>query len=184
MKNKILTIPNLLSLFRLCLIPLFMWLYCVKQDNLATAGILLLSGLTDIADGYIARHFNMISDLGKVLDPIADKLTQAAMLFCLFTRFPFMIVPLFLMIIKELYMAVSGILVIRKTAIVYGSNWHGKVATFLLYAMIVLHVIWSDIPPVISNCTITACAIMIVVSMILYGIRNTKAIKENDIHEI
>ncbi len=51
--------------------------------------MLLLSGVTDLADGFIARHFHMISDLGKVLDPVADKLTQAAVLFCLITRFPF-----------------------------------------------------------------------------------------------
>ena len=81
-KNKILTIPNLLSLFRLCLIPVFMWLYCVEKNYLWTGIILIISGLTDTVDGFVARHFNMISDLGKILDPVADKLTQAAMLFC------------------------------------------------------------------------------------------------------
>ena len=91
-QNKILTIPNLLSLFRLCLIPVFMWLYCVEKNYLWTGIILIISGLTDTVDGFVARHFNMISDLGKILDPVADKLTQAAMLFCLLTRFPLMIV--------------------------------------------------------------------------------------------
>ena len=85
-QSRILTIPNLLSFFRLCLIPVFMWLYCVEKNYLWTGIILILSGLTDTVDGIIARKFNMISDLGKVLDPIADKLTQAAMLFCLLTR--------------------------------------------------------------------------------------------------
>lgn len=103
-KNKILTIPNVLSFFRLCLIPLFVWLYYSQQKYLETAYILMLSGATDIIDGFIARKYHMISDVGKVLDPIADKLTQAAMLFCLFTRFPLMIVPLALLLVKELYM--------------------------------------------------------------------------------
>ena len=86
-EKRILTIPNILSFFRLCLIPLFVWLYCVKKDYMWTAIVLLLSGATDMADGYIARRFQMVSALGKVLDPIADKLTQGAMLLCLFTRF-------------------------------------------------------------------------------------------------
>lgn len=85
--KQILTIPNLLSVFRILLIPLIVWLYCGKQDYLLAAWVLLLSGVTDIADGFIARHFHMVSDLGKVLDPIADKLTQTVALVCLLTRF-------------------------------------------------------------------------------------------------
>ena len=85
--KQMLTIPNLLSVFRILLIPLIVWLYCGKQDYLLAAWVLLLSGVTDIADGFIARRFRMVSDLGKVLDPIADKLTQTAALVCLLTRF-------------------------------------------------------------------------------------------------
>ena len=102
-EGKILTIPNLLSLLRLCLIPLFVWAYLIRQDPLLTVGLLILSGLTDIADGFIARHFQMISDLGKVLDPLADKLTQAAMLVCLTSRFPLMLIPFGMMVVKELF---------------------------------------------------------------------------------
>ena len=89
--NRIITVPNLLSFFRLCLIPVIIWSYCVKKNPLLAGEILLLSGLTDLADGYIARRFHRISNLGKILDPVADKLTQAAMLICLFTRFPHML---------------------------------------------------------------------------------------------
>ena len=81
--NKVFTIPNILSFFRLILIPVLIWSYVVKKNYAATGWILLLSGLTDIADGFIARRFHMISKLGKILDPVADKLTQATMLFCL-----------------------------------------------------------------------------------------------------
>ena len=82
--KEILTVPNLLSMLRLCMIPLFVWLYCAKEAFGATALVLVLSGITDIVDGFIARRFHMVSDFGKILDPIADKLTQAAMLLCLF----------------------------------------------------------------------------------------------------
>ena len=72
-QKKIITIPNILSFFRLCLIPVIVWLYTVKQDYLWTLLILLLSAITDIVDGIIARKFNMISDFGKAFDPVADK---------------------------------------------------------------------------------------------------------------
>ena len=91
--DRIFTIPNMLSFFRICLIPVIVWLYLVKKNYTWTVCILILSGVTDMVDGFIARRFNMISNLGKVLDPIADKLTQTVMLVCLFTRFPMMIVP-------------------------------------------------------------------------------------------
>ena len=100
-ENRIITIPNLLSAFRLVLIPVFIWTYCVRKEYLTTAGLLFLSGLTDLADGYIARRFHMVSNLGKMLDPVADKLTQAAMLVCLVTRFPMIVFPLALLSVKE-----------------------------------------------------------------------------------
>ena len=96
-KAKIVTIPNVLSFFRICLIPLMVWLYCVEQKFQLTGYVLVLSGVTDVVDGFIARKFNMISDLGKILDPIADKLTQAVMLICLVIRFPLMVIPFILL---------------------------------------------------------------------------------------
>ena len=77
-KKQILTIPNLLSVVRLALIPVIVWLYSFEQNYHAAIGVILLSAATDIVDRWIARRFNMISDFGKALDPLADKLTQAA----------------------------------------------------------------------------------------------------------
>ena len=77
-RKQLFTIPNLLSLLRLCMIPLIIWLYCTQKNYALTAVVLVLSGLTDMVDGYIARRFNMVTDLGKALDPVADKLTQAS----------------------------------------------------------------------------------------------------------
>ena len=139
----------------------------MKKDYAATGWILLLSGLTDIADGFIARRFHMISKLGKILDPVADKLTQATMLFCLFTRFPHMI-RLVLMAFKELYMAVSGCLIIKKTGKVTGADWHGKIVTVLLYGMVFVHIIWIDITAMASDIMIAICMGMMILSLILY----------------
>ena len=177
-QSRILTIPNLLSFFRLCLIPVFMWLYCVEKNYLWTGIVLIISGLTDTVDGIIARKFNMISDLGKVLDPIADKVTQAAMLFCLLTRFPLMIAPLALMVVKEFFMGVTGLMVIQKTGKVFGADWHGKVNTWLLYAMMILHVFWYNIPDIVSKVLIGICVVMMLISLVLYGRHNLKALRE------
>ncbi len=183
MKNDtsttIFTIPNLLSVFRITLIPLFIWLYTAKQDYLMAAGVLLFSGITDIVDGYIARRFHMISNVGKVLDPAADKLTQLATLYCLLTRFPAMQILMILLIGKELFVGFTGLLVLKKNKEVFGSNWHGKAATFLLYAMIILHVVWHDIPLRYSNFTVALCIIMMTLSLVLYGVRNLRALRNN-----
>ncbi len=178
-QNKILTIPNMLSFFRLCLIPVIMWLYCVEDNYLWAGIVLIVSGITDTVDGFVARHFHMTSDLGKVLDPVADKLTQAAMLFCLLTRFPLMILPLGIMVLKEFFMGVTGLMVIQKTGKVFGADWHGKVTTWLLYAMMILHVFWYNIPAALSRILIAACVIMMLISLVLYGRHNLKALRED-----
>ena len=175
-RSKIFTLPNVLSFFRLCLIPLIIWLYCAEHNYLRAGNMLIISGLTDIVDGFIARKFNMVSDLGKILDPIADKLTQAAMLICLVARFPMMGLPLVLLLIKEIFMGITGILVIKKTGSVYGARWHGKIATFLLDATIILHIFWNGITPAISTAFIISCTISIVLSLVLYGKKNIKAL--------
>ncbi len=184
-RKQIFTIPNLLSFLRLCMIPLIIWLYCSQKNYALTAVILVLSGLTDLLDGYIARHFNMVTNLGKALDPVADKLTQAAMLFCLLTRFRMMIVPLLLLIFKEVSTGIMSLVVIKKTGKVYGADWHGKVCTSLLYAMMILHVLWYDIPNAWSTALISICVVMMTVSFVLYLLRNYNAlvreVKKNDI---
>ena len=126
-KNCI-TIPNMLSVFRLILIPFFVYAYCVEQNFWKTAALLALSGISDTADGYIARRFNMVSDLGKIIDPVADKLTQAAMLLCLLTRYPLMLLPLLLLTFKEVSTGIMSLIVIRKTGLVMSADWHGKVS--------------------------------------------------------
>ena len=177
-QKKIITIPNLMSFFRLCLIPVIIWLYCVEKNDVAAGLVLILSGATDIADGFVARHFHMISDLGKVLDPIADKLTQASMLFCLCTRFPLMLLPLSCMVVKECFMGVTGLLVIKRTGNVFGADWHGKAATVLLYTTMILHVFWEGIPVHVSDVLIGASTAMVLVSLALYGRHNIRLIRK------
>lgn len=177
-KSRILTVPNLLSAFRLLLVPVIVWLYCGEENYPLTAGVLLLSGATDIADGFIARRFHMVSDLGKVLDPVADKLTQAAALICLLTRFPAVWWLLGVLVGKEIIMASMGIFVIRRTGVVHGAEWHGKLATCLIYAAIFLHIVWYDIPTAASWTLVAAGVAGILLSLVLYTIHNIRWARE------
>ena len=82
--GKIWTIPNFMSFFRLLLVPFIVWAYVGLQNTKLAIILLAVSALTDVLDGRIARRFNMVSDLGKALDPVADKLTQVCVVLCLY----------------------------------------------------------------------------------------------------
>lgn len=177
-KDRIITIPNILSLIRILMIPLIVKLYYYDNEYIWAGLVLILSGLTDIVDGHIARKYHMISDVGKVLDPIADKLTQAAILICLVTRYPLMLLPLIFLVLKEIFMGISGLMVYQKTKVVMGAEWHGKAATALLYGMMILHMFWVNIPEIISGITIVASAVMIAISFFYYAVRNINILKK------
>ena len=172
-QHKIITIPNILSFFRLCLIPLILWQYVGMQNYFNALYLLALSGLTDIVDGIIARKFHMVSNLGKALDPVADKLTQIAMLFCLVTRFPYMWIPLVLLVVKELFAGITGLMMVKRGTVI-GADWHGKVTTVLLYGTMLVHLAWVNIPPVVSHILVVLCTGMLLLSGILYGVRNLR----------
>ena len=171
-RSKVLTLPNILSFVRLGMIPFIVWLYCFRHDYPFATLVVILSGLTDVVDGFIARRFNMVSDFGKALDPIADKLTQIAVLFCLVTKFTYMLFPLAFLVLKELFSGIVVLIQIKKTRAVHGAVWHGKLNTVLLYAMMIVHILWYDIPPVVSNIFILVCTGVMLMSAILYGVQN------------
>ncbi len=167
-KNRIFTVPNFLSFFRLCLIPLFVWLYIWKKEYVWTAGILIISGATDVVDGFIARKWNLVTHVGRILDPLADKLTQIAMMACLSHRYLYLLVPLVSLIAKELVCGVFGLIMIKRTGDTINSRWYGKVATVCLYAMMITHLFWIDIIPAVSYIMMLVCTGFIVLSFVMY----------------
>lgn len=167
------SIPNILSYFRLLLIPLFIVLY-VQEDFTEALITLAASGLSDILDGRIARKYDMVTDLGKVLDPVADKLTQCAMMICVAMRYPAMWWLLGLHVVKETVMLIMGWYVLKRTDTVNSAIWAGKLCTGVIYAVMMLHVILPHLPqPVSVGCTIV-CAGLIVLSLIVYTARYVK----------
>ena len=116
----------------------------------------------------------MTTAIGKVLDPISDKLTQGIILICLTVRFPYLWTLFFLLLIKEIIMGFSGFYVVRKTGVVYGSKWHGKATTVLIYSTILLHFIFPDIPHSLAIILMIASICMMFISMRLYLKDNIK----------
>lgn len=178
MKNKqIFSIPNILSLIRIGLIPFILWAFFINQVWLS-AGLIVFSGLTDIADGYIARRYNMTTPLGKALDPIADKLTLLSIIIALCFISPAVIVVLSIFVIKEAIMGIEGIVILKKTGTTYSSQWHGKLATLFLYFTMTIHVVWTNILKILSIILLCICTALMILTLVLYTIRNAKALKE------
>ena len=179
MRNKnIFTIPNILSMFRLLLLPVIVYTYMNQKDYVLSGTLLVISGVTDLLDGYIARTFNMMSDLGKILDPVADKATQAVVLLCLITRFRWLVIPFICILIKELFMSCIGMIVIKETGEVHGAVWHGKFATFMLDFMIIVHIVFYNISYSISIILTMISTVLILLSFYLYAKENIGILKK------
>lgn len=128
-------IPNMLSALRIGMVGLFIHFF-LQQRYFAALGIYVLAILTDTLDGYLARHYNWITDLGKVLDPLADKLMLIAALFCFYSKqwIPFWLVAI--VVGKELIMIIGGALLWKRDIVVY-ADWFGKSATGFFNAGVV-----------------------------------------------
>ncbi len=169
--HQFFTIPNLLSYLRLALIPLIIRLYCFEKQFNAAAWVMAASAATDVIDGWIARRFNMITDWGKIIDPIADKLTQVAICSCLAWRFVPVRYLLFLLVAKEFFLGVVSLVFIKKTDTVVGSVWYGKATTVVLFLVTISLLLVPTMPnPAVIALVAVACGFMLL-SMILYTLR-------------
>lgn len=142
--KRILTIPNLMSAARVLLVPFFAGFYLTGHVA-AAAGALVLSGLTDMLDGWVARRFDQVTELGKMLDPFADKLTQGVVALCIALRFPAIRPFLLLFILKELLMLCCAAVLLKKHKRPCAAKWYGKVATVMFYVSIAAIVIMDGI---------------------------------------
>lgn len=147
-KKDIFTIPNLFSLFRLLLIPVYIVIYISAkkpEDYYLAAAILAVSCITDLVDGKIARYYNMVSTVGKILDPFADKATQFTLILCLAIRKPIIRSLVGLFVIKEIFQLVAGWISIRKGRILKGALFSGKLCTTVLFISLTLLVMLPDL---------------------------------------
>lgn len=164
-KKDLWTIPNIIGYVRILLIPVFCYVYLTADttaDYYLACGIVLFSSFTDLFDGMIARKFNQVTELGKILDPVADKLTHAALALCLCVRYPFMRILVILMILKECYMAVMGAIMLKRGKMLDGAMFCGKVCTALLFSGLFLLFLFPTMPLQIVNIIITILMISMV----------------------
>ena len=170
-RKDLFTIPNLMGYFRIILIPIFMAVYIgadSRADYIAAAVILGISGLTDCFDGKIARHLNMITEWGKVLDPVADKLTQAAVFISLSFRYPTMRYLVILFVVKEMFMGIMGAIMLKKGSMMDGARWYGKLCTAVLYGAMVILLLVVDLSYFAAGLIISICIIMNIFSFACY----------------
>lgn len=185
-KKEILTIPNMLSLFRLALIPVYISVYLNAKNTIQyfTAGsILTISCLTDAIDGKIARRFNMVSTLGKILDPLADKITQLVLTLCLSLKYPILYPVLILFLVKESFQLGMGIYYFRKGKMLSGALIPGKISTTVLFISLTAMVFFPDLgkSDVFFITIINGFFLMFsFVSYILIYLKNPEAVR--DIH--
>ena len=183
MKAK--NIPNLISAIRLLLILVFLFFMFVADNTLMALVTFLIAGASDMLDGYLARRNNWVTNLGKILDPLADKLMQFAVLISFNIR---EIVPLWFIIpffIKEGFTLLVGLIVIKQRKVVVVSKWYGKFAVCLFYATIAVAVIFSKklaVHPILTVIIFIPSVLSAIVALIAYirhyaGLKNVKNIK-------
>ena len=168
-RQQIFSIPNILSFVRLLLIPVIIVLYCTFNQHIIAAGVVVLSALTDVVDGFIARRYNMITDLGKFLDPLADKLTQAAMIICVATKCWWVVFLLVIMLVRELLLFIWGLLFFKKNDAVNSSRWYGKLSTVVVYLSMFVIFLFPALSIEIIKILFSVCVIVIALSAVLYG---------------
>lgn len=141
-------IPNMLSCVRLLCIPFFVVLFFTSHRHLA-AGVFCFASATDVLDGYLARRNNWITNVGKILDPVADKLMQFTVLLCLTlssegTAAKIALTVLILFSLKETAMLVGAIIVLRTKQSVVASVWYGKLATAIIFVITITMILYPD----------------------------------------
>lgn len=170
-KKEIFSIPNLLSFFRLALIPVYAYIYlnATQTHQYVLAGtIMAVSCLTDMIDGKIARHFNMITTVGKILDPIADKMTQFTLTLCLSLEYPVLMPVLALFVVKEAFQLIAGIFFLRKGRMLPGALMTGKVCTTVLFISLIALVLFPEMNPAVVNVIALTDGVFLAISFLSY----------------
>lgn len=173
------SIPNIISVGRIFLAPLFVAMY--GRGNITGAmGALLLSAASDVLDGAIARHCHMETELGRALDPIADKLIQAAMMLCALWRTPSVWLLLGLHLLRELSLGAMSLYVLRITGHVYGSKWYGKLCTACIYAVMISALALPQIPGHVIDAGVLFCGVLVAFCLCAYMLNFQKILLEHN----
>lgn len=167
-KDQLFSLPNILSIVRILLIPVIIVSF-IKDYYKFTAVVVAFSGFTDFLDGLIARKFNMITPVGKILDPFADKLTQFCVAVCLVYLYSWFWVIVCILFVKELTMGILGLIIMKHGKLLKGAKLIGKISTFFLdVAVCMLIFFHNTIQSIYVNFLIGTSAVLLITSLILY----------------
>ena len=165
--KKNLTISNGLSLLRIVLIPFIVINYFNGGHKQAIL-LLFISGVSDFLDGKIARALNQITQLGILLDPIADKLTQLALILCVLKEHPLFYLLLILFLIKESYMAIMGLYFLKWNRRLQGALFAGKLSTFVIYVGMLILFVFPKLQMIYVNLLFIIMLIVLLNSLYSY----------------
>ena len=172
------SIPNLMSVFRILLIPAIVILF-LKGYGAASVALVILSALTDLFDGIIARKFNQITELGKALDPIADKLTLGTIMICLAIKNELFLLIVMVMVVKESIGFATHWILFRHCGHMYGAEWYGKVSTWILYITAALVMFFAELPNFVLYGCIILCVLSIALAALMYSVRGIKILMKS-----
>lgn len=170
-KKEMFSIPNILCYFRILLVPVFIYAYFFieTKTHYFSVVILIISSITDFLDGYIARKYNMITNLGKLIDPVADKLTQLTVAIALIYKYHAYLWLAIIIFIKDLMLAVVGLYLLKKNGRhIGGAEMPGKVATCVFFIVSIL-LLAFDIHITFANIMIYMTCFLMLLAMIYYG---------------
>ncbi|MCL2342410.1 MAG: CDP-diacylglycerol--glycerol-3-phosphate 3-phosphatidyltransferase [Firmicutes bacterium] len=176
--------PNMLSIFRLCLVPVFILFYFsgLPNANIYALLVFALATVTDFLDGYLARRFHLITNLGKVLDPLGDKMLTFSVLVCLTISGILPIWALGVFLAKELLMGIGGLILHRRAHVeIPPANYIGKTATVLFFLTCGVLVLLKDtISRGVAIWLICGCLAVALAAFVSYGIRFLKIMKQKE----
>ncbi len=180
---KLKHIPNILSVIRILLVFVFVFVLFGLDQPVWAVVIFLTAGATDVVDGFLARKFNWITNLGKLLDPFADKFMQCTVLICFFIKgyIPlWFVIPFF---VKEAATLLIGLIVIKRRNVVVVSKWYGKAAVCLFYVTVVFSV-WFEayfsLHPVVQVLVFAPAVIFAIVAFAAY-IKHYSTLRKEEI---
>lgn len=178
-----LTIPNILSFFRIVLIVPFVYFF-LQKNYVAAAVMLILSGLSDACDGFIARRFNQVTELGKMLDPIADKLTLIAIMVCITIFSPIVLPVMIVLILKDVIMLIGGSRLVKTGIAPPAAKWYGKLGTLLFYFSVCLIVFlkaaFNYENDILSVTLLSITTAVMIFALIKYFLVYMSLLKESD----
>lgn len=169
-------IPNILSVFRICLVPIFIYFFIVLERHITAISIFLIAGFTDVVDGILARKNNWITDIGKILDPFADKCMQIAALVCLSLTGMLSWWITGVLIFKEVILLVGGFGALKAKKVYVQSGWYGKAGTVAFYIAVVLLVTVKNMPDSAKFVIGTFLIAFMLFALIMYLINYKKTV--------